>query len=237
MPCYAIKKSLHRKVDCVGLPFKIQIMRNDFRQSVSVFSTWLCLGISFLFALFLKFNSQIIAQKNNAIYTSNGALVYDGLNDVIQSSSFRKDIYISGAAKIYGNFNKENNQEDLIREHKKNEHDVEVKISTSRKIVHHVLHNNANSKNLEKALLKAKIEIDQDKGQNPSYQNFNTKTFGIVSLQYYFKLIKPREDKSFCLNNFNYTQANLFQTIFSFQELVCISLQTRPPPFLFLKKI
>ena len=72
----------------------------------------------FLFALFLKFNSQIIAQKNNAIYTSNGALVYDGLNDVIQSSSFRKDIYISGAAKIYGNFNKENNQEDLIREHK-----------------------------------------------------------------------------------------------------------------------
>ena len=148
----------------------------------------------FLCAPFLKFNSQIIAQKNNAIYTSNGALVYDGLNDVIQSSSFRKDIYISGAAKIYGNFNKENNQEDLIREHKKNEHDVEVKISTSRKIVHHVLHNKANSKNLEKALLKAKIEIDQDKGQNPSYQNFNTKTFGIVSLQYYFKLIKPRED-------------------------------------------
>ena len=81
-------------------------MRNDFRQSGSVFSTWLCLGISFLCAPFLKFNSQIIAQKNNAIYTSNGALVYDGLNDVIQSSSFRKDIYISGAAKIYGNFNK-----------------------------------------------------------------------------------------------------------------------------------
>lgn len=96
--------------------------------------------------------------KNNAIYTSNGALVYDGLNDVIQSSPHLEKIFIYQVLRKFTAILIKKIIKKILLENTKRMSMIEVKISTSRKIVHHVLHNKANSKNLEKALLKAKID-------------------------------------------------------------------------------